>query len=293
MKPKYYSISMSRLVRTPLLIEVSSYLKDALSDLSPITNLDNPKKILDLWENTRPLAFDWMAKVVPNISQMSYVYYIHGITDGLNLLSNLETFSTIDGEYPWLNLISDNTISFKNINLIPPENTFYLSQPFAGDGNFNHDIKVSHFNKLAIDAAYIGTTSESHTLTLPKNTQYLLFSLSKPFGLASVRAGLLFSKERINALEQIHNAGYFPYYNLMVMNSILRRFDPFFIHNRLKGLQREVCDHLKLQASDSVFLGTSEDERYNHWRRLDQIARLSLSSYFQQLEPGLFSTNTL
>jgi hypothetical protein len=290
MKSSFYCIDSSRLVKTKLLKEVEQKLQASLQPYSFTQNTHNYQEMLTLWNSLAEHSYIWLEKVIPNIRELKYIYFTNGITGALNLLASLDDIALLRGDYHWLNLLKPNS-HYGHINEIPKNKIIYLSQPFAADGNiFNlNKILSESSHQLLIDGAYIGSASEEVTFSLPNNTKYFTFSLSKAFGLGSVRAGLLFSSTPIDALEKLHQAAYLPQFKLEIMSCIFNNFSPFYLHQTLHQLQKDVCNHLEIEQSHSVILGYTSDDKYKKWQRDNGVSRISLTPYFAQHTPNLFA----
>lgn len=192
-----------------------------------------------------------------------YVYPTNGITEGLNWWMAKETRSIYmdNGDYQWVKP------SFKENERIK-----YISIPSAIDGNYR-DIDS---NTVALDLAYVGSTKVKK-IDLPKNTYYVFYSLSKPFGVRNVRTGWFFTREPDQRLEAItHNAKYYNYYALQIAETIINNFDIDYVYNTLHKKQIEVCDKYDFVPSDSVWIATTKNSAYDKFKRGD-VNRLCLA----------------
>ena len=128
----------------------------------------------------------------------------------------------------------------------------------------------------AVDLAYVGSTKVKR-IELPKNTEYVFYSLSKPFGVRNVRTGWIFTRqpdERLDALT--HSAKYYNYYANSVAEKIISHFDIDYVYNKLSKKQKDVCNEYNFVPSDSVWLATTDSPAYDKFKR-GNVNRLCLA----------------
>jgi aspartate/methionine/tyrosine aminotransferase len=227
-------LEQSTAVRTPVLPEVKEIIKKVDTDFDGV-------------QHYKTSIVEWLKPII-DLSDYS-VYPTNGITEGLNWWYYKEPRSvTINkGDYQW---IKPKT-GFEKIH--------YLSCPSSIDGNF---INVPKNIPVALDLAYVGSTSIQY-IEIKNNVEFAFFSLSKSFGIRNIRSGWLFTKTPDLDLELLtFSAKYYNYYAHDISETIISNFDIDYIYNRLKNEQSRVCNDLDLSPSHSVWLATTNDEKY-------------------------------
>ena len=112
---------------------------------------------------------------------------------------------------------------------------------------------------------------------MPKNVEYVFYSLSKPFGVRNVRTGWIFTRKPDERLDAITNsAKYYNYYANSVAETIINKFDIDYVWRTLKNKQKDVCEEYKFTPSDSVWLATTDNPAYDKFKRGD-VNRLCLA----------------
>ena len=204
---------------------------------------------------------DWLNPVV-DLSNFN-VYPMNGITQGLDWWYDKERRSvTIEpGDYQWIHPKAGT----KRIH--------YVSVPSAIDGNF---VDIPKDTPTVVDLAYVGST-EVKKIQLPKNVEYVFYSLSKPFGVRNVRTGWIFTRNPDTRLDAITNsAKYYNYYANSVAETIINTFDIDYVWRSLKAKQLDVCSTYNFTPSDSVWLATTNNPAYDKFKRGD-VNRLCLA----------------
>ena len=197
------------------------------------------------------------------------VYPTNGVTEGLNWWMAHETRAIImnEGDYQWVKPRDGNGV------------IHYISVPSAIDGNYK---EIPNNVPVALDLAYLGSTIPKK-IHLPDNVEFVFYSLSKPFGVRNVRTGWLFTRKQDFRLEALtHNAKYYNYYANQVAEKIINNFDIDFVHKMYYNKQKNICDKINAIPSDSVWLATSTDTKYEKFRRTKNIARLCLAGVYNE-----------
>ena len=149
----------------------------------------------------------------------------------------------------------------------------YISVPSAIDGNF---VDIPQDTPTAVDLAYVGSTQVKR-IELPKNVEYVFYSLSKPFGVRNIRTGWIFTKEPDQRLDAITNsAKYYNYFANSIAETIINKFDIDYVWKTLIEKQTKVCNEYNFKPSDSVWLATTDNPAYDKFKRGD-VNRLCLA----------------
>lgn len=241
-------IALSTAVRTNVLADVNHAVSGLKCDLDGIYPYSTS-------------IVDWLKPVV-DLSNF-HVYPMNGITQGLDWWYDKERRAvTMErGDYQWIHPKE----GVKRIH--------YVSVPSAIDGNF---IDIPSDTPTAVDLAYVGST-QIQKINLPKNVEYVFYSLSKPFGVRNVRTGWIFTREvdeRLNAIT--NSAKYYNYYANSVAETIINKFDIDYVWRTLSSKQKDVCEEYGFTPSDSVWLATTDNPAYDKFKRGD-VNRLCLA----------------
>lgn len=241
-------LALSTAVRTNVLPDVNHAVEGLKCDLDGVLKYSTSIK-------------QWLKPVV-DLSNF-HVYPMNGITQGLDWWFDKERRSvTMErGDYQWIHPKAGT----KRIH--------YISVPSAIDGNF---VDIPTDVPTAVDLAYVGST-QIKKIELPKNVEYVFYSLSKPFGVRNIRTGWIFTKEPDQRLDAITNsAKYYNYYANTIAEKIINKFDIDYIWKTLIEKQTEVCDEYNFKPSDSVWLATTDNPAYDKFKRGD-VNRLCLA----------------
>lgn len=254
---KSYMANFTKNVRPLILPEVKNLLLK--SNIFPIDQDAKYKTNIKEW-----------LKPVIDLSDF-YVYPINGITEGLNYWMGTETRKIIkdEGDYEWVNSTFCKEGEIK-----------YVTVPSSIDGNFRElDVDIP----VALDIAYVGTTAITK-IPIGKNVEKVFFSLSKPFGLKNIRTGWYFTRKPDVKLHKLHiKSNYYNYFSHQVAETIIDNFTIDYVYGNMKNIQSNVCEHLGLTPSDSVWLATTADEKYNSFSR-GPINRLCISEFMKEHE---------
>jgi len=249
-------LSQSTAIRPPVLPEVKQKVLEIIPDLESVqVNNTNIK--------------EWLSPII-DLSEY-YVYPMNGITEGLNwwYLNEPRTVTMSQGDYQWIEPVQRSK-----------EKIHYVSCPSAINGNF---INIPDNIPVALDLAYVGST-KIQKINTTSNIEYVFYSLSKSFGLRNIRTGWLFCKQFDPKLESLVNgAKYYNYYANQISEHIIKHFDVDYVHKTLSSQQENLCEGLDVDKSDSVWLATSSDPKFEKFMRLPGVNRLSLCNFFDIL----------
>lgn len=247
-------LSNSNAVRTSVHSDVRTCISSIIPDLDSVIHY-------------KTNIIDWLKPVI-DLGNF-YVYPTNGVTEGLNWWMAHETRSIVmnEGDYQWVKPRDGEGV------------IHYQSVPSAIDGNYK---SIPEDIPVALDLAYVGST-KIQKIDIGPNVEYVFYSLSKPFGIRNVRTGWLFTRNQDFRLEALtHNAKYYNYYANQVAERIINNFDIDFVYNMYYNKQRCVCKELNATPSDSVWLATSTDSKYEKFRRTENIARLCLAGVYNE-----------
>ena len=227
-------------IRTPVLPEVKATIESIKPDF------DSVKKY-------KTNIIKWLK---PVIDLTGYnVYPRNGITEGLDWWYNREKrgVNMREGDYQWIS-------PKKGEGKIA-----YISLPSAKDGNIDIGPKKC---PIALDLAYVGSHGKGQKIDLEPDVAF--YSLSKSFGIRNIRTGWIFTKEPDPKLEALtFSAKYYNYYAHEIAEKIIDTYSIDYIYNRLVSKQFKICNLLNLTPSDSIWLATTTDTRFDKFKRGD------------------------
>ena len=222
---------------------------------------------------------NWVHEIT-DLSDFPYCYVTNGTTDAIHhwLQTEDRQWQYIKGEYEYPNVIDAGT-EIDHSYFIDPHKVLYLSNPFAGDGNFR-DVEVDC--PVILDCTYISSTSIQR-IHIPKNTEQVMFSFSKGFGMVGNRLGLVYTKKPHKSLHLLKQFENWNYASVKTMDLIMSNFtvdEMFHIH---RETQLKLCQEYSLLPSDCFFLAVSGDPYYKRRRRMHDNpgARLCLTPLTQ------------
>ena len=243
-------LNLSTAIRTPVLPEVYNTIKDIPIDYDGVVKYDTN-------------IIEWLKPVIDLTGY--HVYPRNGITEGLDWWYNQESRAVFmdEGDYQWIT----------NKGNMYDEAVKYQSIPSSIDGNWkptSGDI---------LDLAYVGSTQINK---IEHDAEIIMYSLSKSFGVRTIRTGWIFTKQPDNRLEALtYSAKYYNYYAHSVAEKIISKYDIDYVHNRLHSEQQRVCKELDVTPSDSVWLATSTHDEWSKFRRQGDLARICLAGVYE------------
>lgn len=249
-------LGQSSAVRTNVLPEVKKVVDKISPDYDSITQYKTD-------------IVKWLSPIID--LKDYHVYPMNGCTEGLNWWYNNEDrgVKIIQGDYQWITPKIGST------------NVRYISMPSSIDGNFR---LLPNDLPIALDLAYVGST-KIKSISKKHNIEYVFFSLSKSFGVRNIRTGWLFTKKPQKKLEDlVYGAKYYNYYAVSIGETIINNFDIDFVYNRLFKEQKEVCQIMRFNPSDSVWLANTNNIDYAKFMRDGKNARLCLAGVYNEKE---------
>lgn len=188
-----------------------------------------------------------------DLSKFRYLYPLNGITEGLNywMWGESRTIQIRDGDYVW-------------VSGEPTGDIYYWTLPASFDGKY-YDIPKD--KPVVLDLAYLLST-EVKNFKIPDNVEKVFFSFSKCFGLRNYRIGYYWSRSPDRWLEPLNvNAKYYNYHSMELGEELIKNIPIDLVYNTLSPIQIEVCNDFNITPSDVVWLATSNDPKYNKFKR--------------------------
>ena len=219
---------------------------------------------------------NWVNEII-DLSEFPYCYFTNGTTDAIHhwLLTEDREYQYLIGDYEYPKLIKEGT-ELEHGYFIDPNKVMYVSNPSATDGNF-FDLDVDC--PVILDCTYVSSTNIQRINT-PKNTEQVMFSFSKGFGLIGQRVGLVYTKEPHKTLHLLKEFENWNYGGVRTIDLIMDNYTVDSMWNTHRAKQLEICAENDFTPSDCYFLSTSLDPYYKRRRRTtaNDAARLCLTS---------------
>lgn len=218
---------------------------------------------------------NWVHEII-DLSDFPYCYVTNGTTDSIHhwLLTEDREYQYISGDYEYPNSIKQGT-EIDHAYFIDPNKVLYISNPSAHDGNFK-DIEVSC--PVILDCTYLSST-DIRKINIPENTEQVMFSFSKGFGMIGNRLGLVYTKKPHKTLHLLKQFENWNYASVKTMDLIMSNYTVDEMWNNFKEKQNEICNDYNLKASDCFFLASTKDKYYRRRRRMknDENARICIT----------------
>ena len=219
---------------------------------------------------------EWVSPII-DLKEFPFAYVTSGATEAINhwRLSDTRSWQYFKGDYQYPQMLSGNGIE---VDELRPDDVLYVSVPSAADGNY-FDIEYIKA-PVILDCTYVSATAKQR-IHIPKNTEQVMFSFSKGFGMIGNRCGLVYTKKPHKTLHLLKEFENWNYATVKTMDLIMSNFavDEMFDENR--GRQLALCSEYSLIPADVFFLAQSGDNYYKRRRRMfDGIARLCLTEVF-------------
>jgi len=159
------------------------------------------------------------------------------------------------------------------------DKVLYISNPQCYDGNFVNLDGIS--NPVILDCAYIGATA-IQKINVPVNTEQIMFSFSKGWGLIGNRCGLVYTKKPHKTLQPLKEVECYNYNAAPIIEMVMNNYTVDEMYNRYKDKQIEICTDHELTPSDTFFIATTKDSYYKRLRRKKDKARICLTPLLEE-----------
>lgn len=270
----------SRIVHTIVWKEISHILEDIKLEnhLNYIENkIKNKKKFTECVQEVT----QWLMPIV-DLTSFSQAYPTNGTHSALDIWLARETRPVycLEGEYPYITSHNSKVTVVSTVNDIPKNCVVYMSNPFSATGSYD-DRYFQISNPIVLDISYIGTT-KPYKLTILPNVESVYWSISKPFGLGSIRAGLEFHKKEQFIQRSIFDTGYFSSVGVEIILKCIRQFGVTEKYTQYQSEYQKICKENSLTPSDSLLLATSESKIWDHFKRENGINRLPVAKILEE-----------
>lgn len=225
----------------------------------------------------------WVSRAV-DLSRFPHAYLTAGATEGINQwrLTDPRPWQFLTGDYQWPQMVSGNG-SETSVHGLEAGRVLYVTNPSARDGNFLTSGEAEQIEKtgcpVILDCAYLGAT-QLRKIHIFENTEQILFSFSKGWGLVGQRVGLLYSRRPHPALKHMRKVECWNYQTTSLVEALLDRFAIDSMHEKAYSTQLELCSRFDVVPSDTYFLATSNNPYFKKQMRIEGTARLCLTPFW-------------
>lgn len=219
---------------------------------------------------------EWVSPIV-DLKKFPHAYITSGATEAINhwRLTERRPWQFFKGDYKYPQILSGNG---HEVEKLRPNDVLYVSNPRCHDGNFDDFAMIT--NPVILDCAYVGATYIKK-INIPINTEQIMFSFSKGWGLIGQRCGLVYTKEPHPSLEPLKQVECYNYSTAPIINMIMNKFALDEMYNLYKDRQKKICEIYDLKSSDTYFIATTDNVYYKRRRRVNNIARVCLTEEFE------------
>lgn len=186
------------------------------------------------------------------------------------------------GEYPYHRDTGATVIN--NVNSLQPGTKLILSVPFAATGNVpdHYEEILDRCTQLNIpvfiDMAYFGACKLGEVNIDYKCVKIVAFSLSKTFGTGKCKIGMCYYRDISTTPMQLLNE--YNYVNHIAINlhtPIIKNFTPDYMYDVYRDKQVSIAKLLEIDPSDTVFLCTTHDSKFEGFSRAGFINRIGIA----------------
>ena len=193
------------------------------------------------------------------------------------------TLVVFKGEYPFHRDTGAHVIN--NVSEIKKSDKVIISAPFAATGNVHNyytDI-LERCNKLNVpvfvDCAYFGCCKLGEVHIDYDCVKMVSFSLSKTFASGKCRIGITFFKD-LPVKTPMQLLDEYSYVNHIAVNihaPIIQEFSPDYMFDTYRVRQTKLAAMLNVDPSDTVFLCTTHDSKFEGFSRAGFINRIGIA----------------
>ncbi len=231
---------------------------------------------------------------VTGLDDFKFACYSNGTTEAFDkfyVKNASRRFRCFKGEYMYHRLAWRNGYpnwSFLEDDDLSANDAVVISLPFSDTGNKHSEMdamleKCNQLNiPVLVDCAYFGICSNiDFNFTHPCITD-LTFSLSKTFPVAHARIGMRLTRiDDDDSLFVYNKSGYVNRIGGALGLKYLKSFSPDYIVDTYKSKQKEFCEALNAEISNTVLFGIGGAE-WSEYNRGGPTNRLSLHNFLDK-----------
>lgn len=215
--------------------------------------------------------------------------YSRALTDGvtgafsdfLHHYSNKKLI-VFNGEYPYHRDTGATVIN--DVDELTRDSRLILSTPFSATGNI-HKKYIEIMEKcivldipVFIDMAYFGACCLGKIDVTYSCIKMVSFSLSKTFGTGKCKIGICYYRDiPIGPMQMLNKYNYVNHIAINIHNPLIQNFSPDYMFDKYRKKQEAIAIDLSLDCSDTIFLCTTHDSKYNGFSRSGLINRIGIA----------------
>ena len=227
-------------------------------------------------------------KPLVDTSELPFAYPTNGIHESIDWMCNkVKIYQVFEGEYRYPTFIKQPIKVAKTLDDLLPEVPLYMSNPFSATGNFDsrYDEVCNTYPDIDVylDMAFVGTTGP-HQLKVYPNVKEMFWSVSKPWGLGLLRAGIRFTRKAELVQEELQGVGYFNHAMIDVFKAVTLNSNVFAKKQEYGKMQYDICKKFNLQSSDSYLLGITNDKEWDRFKRENGVNRICLTPAYERMK---------
>jgi len=224
---------------------------------------------------------------VINLEDYKWMYPTNGIHDSIDMMcASLEEYQVFIGDYRYPTFVKRPIHVANNVNDLLPSVPLYMSNPFSANGNYDkrYDEVINGDKNIDVylDLAFIGTTGPLK-INVNKKVRQIFWSVSKPYGLGLLRAGIRFSRREEILQRELQGVGYFNHAIIDVFKAVTLQSSVFSKKEEYNLMQNAICKQFDLTPSDSYLLGTTKDNTWDRMKRDTGINRVCLTTAYESI----------
>ena len=282
------TFGISKAIHSPVDTVIKDKLNASYGSYIESTN-ENDKtpsvKRRENWGNCQLQVRRFLEPLI-NLEEFIYAYPTNGIHESIDWMCNkVKSYQVFEGEYRYPTFIKKPINVARSINDLQTGVPLYMSNPFSATGNFDtryDEVGQRQQCPIYLDLAFVGTTGP-HKITLYENVQEIFWSVSKPWGLGLLRAGIRFTRKPEPIQEELQGVGYFNHAMIDVFKEVTLNSSVFAKKQEYENLQKQICNKFSLNPSDSYLIGTTQDNTWDRFKRENGINRVCLTGAYEKV----------
>lgn len=282
----------SRAVRSS---DVNDFIKDVISNDLYSKGLQTASSLRDFtnnfasWINLHPSSrIARLSMFEPDFSAGTTQAF-----DSFYFRHRNRRFRCFTGEYLYhIKTWASNKVNWEFLTdelLLSSNDAVVISAPFCDTGSMHplYNELISKCNLMGIpvlvDCCYYTISHNINIDIYQPCIDTIAFSLSKAYPVANLRIGVRYTRKDIQDGQKLHHSiNYNNNISAYVGQRIIEKFGPQHIAYTYYNKQKEICQTLDLQMSDSVIFAIG-DSSWNQYNRSNL-----LQTYNVDLDPALF-----
>tara|TARA_Y100000590_G_scaffold402163_1_gene487660 strand:+ start:3553 stop:4470 length:918 start_codon:yes stop_codon:yes gene_type:complete len=283
------SFGKSKAIHSPVDLDIKKALTYQYGSYVESTNENtgtSSEKRRDKWNVCAEQVRKFLSPVI-DTSEYKWAYPTNGIHESIDAMCNwVDEYQIFKGEYRYSSFVKTP----KHIATTPEDLIdgvpLYMSNPFSATGCFderyeeviNSDLDID----IYLDLAFIGTTGP-HKIPVNKKVKQIFWSVSKPYGLGLLRAGIRFSRREELIQRELQGVGYFNHAIIDVFKAVTLNSSVFDKKEMYRQKQEAICSQFNLIPSDSYLLGTTFDSAWDRFKRESGVNRVCLTPAYESM----------